>query len=146
MSTKISHSLHPNRVSHPGAGDLGSPAAETPTAVRSRARNRKATSATAPPEPGSADGELHSITLACVNPLAQEVHVAGTFNGWDPRATPMTRHEDGSWAARLLLPPGRHEYRFIVDGQWQEDPAARQSVDNPFGGRNSILEVAAVHP
>ena len=142
MSTNISHSLHPNRVSRPQAGDLGSTAAGKATAVRPRARSRKAT----PAEPGSADGELQSVTLACVNPLAQEVHVAGAFNGWDPRATPMTRREDGFWAARLLLPPGRHEYRFIVDGQWQEDPAARQSVDNPFGGRNSILEVAAVHP
>jgi hypothetical protein len=30
----------------------------------------------------------------------------------------------------------------VVDGQWIPDPLARETVPNPFGGRNSILKVA----
>jgi hypothetical protein len=36
---------------------------------------------------------------------------------------------------------GRHEYLFVVDGQWLPDPKAKESVQNPFGGRNSVLVV-----
>jgi hypothetical protein len=28
-----------------------------------------------------------------------------------------------------------------VDGNWMPDPLARETVPNPFGGRNSILRV-----
>ena len=41
-----------------------------------------------------------------------------------------------------FLPPGNYEYCFVVDGEWIPDPLARESVPNPFGGRNSILNVA----
>ena len=40
------------------------------------------------------------------------------------------------------MAPGTYEYCFVVDGQWMPDPLARESVPNPFGGRNSILQVA----
>jgi hypothetical protein len=40
------------------------------------------------------------------------------------------------------LAPGTYEYCFIVDGQWMPDPMARETVPNPFGGRNSVLKVA----
>jgi hypothetical protein len=41
------------------------------------------------------------------------------------------------------MPPGTYEYCFVVDGHWIADPGAAKSVPNPFGGRNSILEVHA---
>lgn len=48
---------------------------------------------------------------------------------------------DGKWAKELALPPGRYEYRFVVDGQWVDDPAAKESVPNPVGGFNAVLVV-----
>ena len=42
----------------------------------------------------------------------------------------------------LELPEGRHEYLFVVDGQWLPDPNAKESVANPYGGRNSVLTVS----
>ena len=42
-----------------------------------------------------------------------------------------------------VLPPGTYEYRLVVDGQWMPDPLAKETVPNPFGGRNSILRVAS---
>jgi hypothetical protein len=43
----------------------------------------------------------------------------------------------------LAVQPGRHEYLFVVDGQWVPDPKAPETVPNPFGGRNSVLVVSA---
>ena len=39
------------------------------------------------------------------------------------------------------LGPGAHRYRFIVDGEWRDDPECKSRVPNPFGGVNSLLTV-----
>jgi len=65
------------------------------------------------------------------------VFLAGSFNGWQP--APMRKSAKSAWYADLPLEPGRHEYRFIVDGVWQEDPNAREQTPNSFGSRNSVL-------
>lgn len=39
------------------------------------------------------------------------------------------------------LPPGTYEYRLLVDGEWMPDPLAKDDVPNPFGWRNSVLQV-----
>jgi 1,4-alpha-glucan branching enzyme len=68
------------------------------------------------------------------------VSVAGTFNQWDPRATPLVRAgANGMWTATLKLPAGQHQYAFVVDGvRWVPDPAA-PAVDDGYGRRNSVL-------
>jgi hypothetical protein len=58
-----------------------------------------------------------------------------------PTVTPMIRLEDGKWAKELALPPGRYEYRFVVDGQWVDDPAATELIPNSFGTANAVLLV-----
>lgn len=82
------------------------------------------------------------IVLEIVSPAAKQVLVAGSFNQWNPERTPLVAASDGRWTGHLNLGPGRHEYLFVVDGQWLPDPNARESVANPFGGRNSVLKVA----
>lgn len=57
---------------------------------------------------------------------AKEVFVAGEFNAWSPRATPLVRR-DGRWVAEVELAPGRQTYKFIVDGEWMLDPANAES-------------------
>lgn len=74
---------------------------------------------------------------------AREVCIAGTFNEWHPSVTPMIEMSGGKWVKELVLPPGRHEYQFVVDGRWMPDPVAMDDVANPFGGRNSVREVRA---
>jgi hypothetical protein len=83
----------------------------------------------------------HAASFSLLAPEAASVHVAGTFNNWQPLATSLVKTPDGSWHAHLNLKPGTYEYRFIVDGNWQEDPSASSSVENPFGSRNSIKRV-----
>jgi len=41
----------------------------------------------------------------------------------------------------LNLEPGTYQYRYIVDGEWREDPANPESTPGPAGQPNSILHV-----
>ncbi len=81
------------------------------------------------------------VALELVNPTAKSVAVAGSFNGWNPARTPLKPAGAGKWVGELTGISGRHEYLFVVDGQWLPDPKAKESVQNPFGGRNSVLVV-----
>ena len=86
------------------------------------------------------------VCLELTWPGAQEVAIAGSFNNWHPSVTPMIRLRDGQWAKELSLAPGRYEYRFVVDGQWVDDPAATELIPNPFGTPNAVLVVTASQP
>ena len=83
------------------------------------------------------------IRFEYLNAAAREVFVAGTFNQWDPLATVLKPGAEGKWDVELALEPGRYEYRFVVDGQWTEDPKSPEYAANPFGGLNSVLQVEA---
>jgi hypothetical protein len=83
----------------------------------------------------------HSVAFQLVVTNARDVFLAGSFNQWNPSATVMTRLGEGKWVKELLLPPGRYEYLFVVDGHWIADPKAPDYVPNPFGGCNSVLRV-----
>lgn len=86
------------------------------------------------------------VCLELTHPTAQQVCIAGSFNDWHPSVTPMIRLDDGQWAKELALAPGRYEYRFVVDGQWVDDPAATEFIPNPFGTANAVLVVAVPKP
>jgi 1,4-alpha-glucan branching enzyme len=89
------------------------------------------------------DSEVRGVNFEYFNPTAREVLVAGSFNDWQPDATPMSKQRGGKWSTELLLKPGRYEYRLVVDGRWQDDPMAARFVGNPFGGLNCVVEVKA---
>jgi 1,4-alpha-glucan branching enzyme len=72
---------------------------------------------------------------------AHEVCLAGNFNNWDVHANPMKKDKKGLWKATVPLAPGSYEYRYIVDGQWENDPACSSCVPNEFGGTNCIRMV-----
>lgn len=79
-------------------------------------------------------------------PRASRVALAGSFNRWNPAATPLVRvGADGMWTVTLALPSGQHQYGFIVDGRnWVPDPAA-PTVDDGFGRRNSVVSVNTIN-
>ena len=76
---------------------------------------------------GEAD---HSVTLvAC-------------FNKFHPiKEDALTRSEDGtSWSLTRALPPGRYEYKFLIDGErWVTDASAVESDADGVGGEHSVL-------
>jgi len=95
-----------------------------------------------PPPTKAADRPIEKPVEFVVNkPDASSVMVAGTFNGWDSKRTPL-RKGPGGWKTTLWLPPGRYEYRFVANGEWMNDPNERDSAPNQFGGTNSVLVVA----
>ena len=85
--------------------------------------------------------EARSTRLASF-PGAECVCIAGTFNDWHPQVTEMINVGGDRWAKALSLKPDRYEYRFVVDGRWVDDPTASETVANPFGTRNAILNVS----
>jgi 1,4-alpha-glucan branching enzyme len=82
------------------------------------------------------------VAFELVKPDAKNVCVAGTFNDWKPEKAPLVPMGNGRWAGDLSVKPGKYEYLFVVDGQWMPDPNAKESVENPFGGRNSVIGVS----
>jgi hypothetical protein len=107
------------------------PKTELPTMVAAKSQPQKP----AAPKP-------NHVLLELVKPEAKSVCVAGSFNQWKPENTPLAPQGNGRWVGDLNVKPGRHEYLFVVDGQWVPDPNAKESVENPFGGRNSVLIVS----
>lgn len=71
----------------------------------------------------------------------QDVRLVGTFNSWEPAGMPMRRGPDGIWRTKIRLGPGEHQYRFLADGVWHEDPQNERAVYNDHGSRNSLIKV-----
>ncbi|MCS6919315.1 MAG: alpha amylase N-terminal ig-like domain-containing protein, partial [Fimbriimonadales bacterium] len=73
---------------------------------------------------------------------AEKVYLAGSFNEWQPRATPMQPDaEKRVWTLTLQLPPGAHQYKFVVNGtDWRTDPNA-PAIDDGNGNLNSVVWV-----
>ena len=78
-------------------------------------------------------------TLKFISPEALSVLLAGDFNSWDPNVHPLERTSNGLWKINLSLSPGRYEYRFLVDGQWHNDPKCKSHVSNPYGDDNCVI-------
>jgi len=71
-------------------------------------------------------------------PDAQKVSLGGDFNNWDTQAAPMKKDKKGIWKVTVNLKSGKHEYRFLVDEKWENDPACDVCVPNDFGRMNCI--------
>lgn len=74
-------------------------------------------------------------------PLAKEVHLAGTFNEWDLKSYPLKKDKGGNWKRELGLPLGRYEYRYLVDGTWENDQRPVECIPNTFGSWNCVVTV-----
>jgi RNA polymerase-binding transcription factor DksA len=104
-------------------------------------RNKKVSPYRSETARASSNDRLGRARFVLINPDAQSVFVAGSFNNWNPGATPLKAIGQGHWVLDLAVPAGRYEYQFVIDGRWIPDASAKDSVMNPFGGINSVLEV-----
>jgi 1,4-alpha-glucan branching enzyme len=75
-------------------------------------------------------------------PNAKEVCLAGGFNNWDARSLPMKKNKQGLWRTTVKLAPGRHEYKYVVDGSWVTDSRCPEVVMNDKGSTNCVVSVA----
>lgn len=90
---------------------------------------------------------VHLVRFVFVDRAATSVRLVGDFNGWaKDDAALLERGVNGSWSASVPLPPGRHEYVFVVDGHdgesWVADPFA-PTVRDEFRTESSVITVAA---
>ena len=74
-------------------------------------------------------------------PEAMSVLLVGDFTHWQKRGIPMHKSKDGIWVATVELPPGKHTYRFLVDGDWRDDPECTLRVPNPYGSQDMVRQV-----
>lgn len=101
-----------------------------------------------PPPTAEGDG---SVVFRFDAPSARVVQLAGNWpeNDW-LRGQAQTGtylvgkmedpDGDGIWERREFLPPGRYQYKFVIDEvNWKEDPNNPERVDDGFGGFNSLL-------
>jgi len=60
------------------------------------------------------------------------VRLVGDWVEWDvARAVALARSdaEAGVWTAEVRLTPGRHQFKYVIDGEWRVDPAKPTVVD-----------------
>ncbi|PIQ90994.1 MAG: hypothetical protein COV71_01785, partial [Candidatus Omnitrophica bacterium CG11_big_fil_rev_8_21_14_0_20_41_12] len=84
---------------------------------------------------------LNEITLTVKAPEAKEVYLAGEFNNWKLDENSRMEHTNGCWTKRLKLDSGKYRYRFVIDGNWTEDPVNPLTQLNSYGTLDSLLEV-----
>jgi len=100
----------------------------------------------AAPPPAVRAPEAREVVVQFSDPDADDVRIAGDFNGWVPDKGVVSHIEsDGGrrvWTKVLRLPPGIYQYRYVVDGEWREDPESRSSLPSTLGVRNSVLVVS----
>jgi 1,4-alpha-glucan branching enzyme len=70
------------------------------------------------------------------------VALVGDFTNWQENPIHLKKASGGVWSVSVPLTPGTHRYRFIVDGQWREDPACALRAPNPYGSQDSVRQVA----
>ena len=72
-------------------------------------------------------------------PEAQSVFLAGNFNNWSIDSHPLRKNVKGEWHASVNLTPGKYEYRFLVDGEWWNDPLCTTFAPNQYGSENCVF-------
>ena len=72
---------------------------------------------------------------------AKEVYVCGSFNNW--KKLPMSKSTK-DFVAIVELDEGEHEYKFMVDGQWINDPNSSDLKEVSGGVQNNLIRVQKV--
>ena len=74
-------------------------------------------------------------------PAGTNVHVAGTFNDWNPTSIKLNESGKGMYSVMILLPAGRYEYKFVLNGEWRNSSSDCEQVSNAFGTTNCVLNI-----
>lgn len=74
-------------------------------------------------------------------PRGEALFVAGSFNGWEPE--PLKKAKDGTLRATVKAEPGDTLlFRYVTgSGEWFNDEAADEHVENEHGSTNGLVHV-----
>jgi len=85
--------------------------------------------------------KINAITLTIKAPQAKEVYIAGEFNNWKLDDHSRMERNNDCWTKQLSLDKGKYRYRFVIDGNWSEDPVNPLKQLNPYGAMDSLIEI-----
>ena len=89
----------------------------------------------------STAGRKRLIFGVRANP-GSDVYISGTFNSWNGEAKKLKDSTgNGDYSISLLIPPGKHEYKFVINGEWHVDPECKDWTINEHGTLNSVIRV-----
>tara|TARA_R110002096_G_scaffold58011_1_gene146586 strand:+ start:1371 stop:1715 length:345 start_codon:yes stop_codon:yes gene_type:complete len=94
---------------------------------------------------------IHTFEIRA--PKAKKVYLTGAFNDWDATKLRMKPAGGGVWALSVELDPGKHEFKFVVDGAWCCEPGCdgphagcAGCVPNDMGTMNRVVEIPSDAP
>lgn len=70
----------------------------------------------------------------------KNVYLAGSFNSFNPHSIKMEQMGE-YFEKQIELIPGTYQYKFVIDGNWVQDPENPKMSPDGFGGFNSVVEV-----
>jgi len=88
----------------------------------------------------NASGRVQTFSFHAPN--ATSVQLVGDFTQWQESPINLNHGVDGLWRATVQLSAGTYHYRFLVDGEWRDDPHCTLREPNPFGSDNMMRRVA----
>jgi hypothetical protein len=74
-------------------------------------------------------------------PTAKSVKLVADFTDWEKAPLDMEHLGQGLWSIAVPLQPGHYVYRYLVDGQWCDDPKSNRRIANAYGTLNAVIEV-----
>jgi 5'-AMP-activated protein kinase regulatory beta subunit len=77
-------------------------------------------------------------SFAFTAPGALSVQLVGDFTHWLQSPIHLRKGAKGIWRTHVDLAPGTYYYKFIVDGQWHDDPECVLRVSYPFGRKHGL--------
>ena len=105
-------------------------------------------------------GYAGAIYFGCYAPHAAAVSLLGSFNRWLPGRLPLQRADreaNGWWHAVVLLPAGRHTYRFWIEpaaagndpatgpatGFWRGDDENPLRSESGYHDEHSVIVISS---
>jgi 5'-AMP-activated protein kinase regulatory beta subunit len=88
----------------------------------------------------TANKKARLVVFKIYAPEAKEIHLVADFNNWETHALPMHKREDGVWEVPVELLPGEYQYKYLVDGRWEND-IQEEMYPNPFGTMNNVMKI-----
>ena len=93
-------------------------------------------------EKSISEAQNMNLTKFYWNEGGNEVFITGSFCEWNKRLK-MHRNKDNIFEVELLLPKGKYEFKFIVDGIWRCSSNYSQIKDNRGNNNNFIDNISA---
>ncbi|WP_272021919.1 isoamylase early set domain-containing protein [Olleya namhaensis] len=83
------------------------------------------------------------VTFTVPAAQAKQVTVAGNWNEWNTEVEPLKKLKNGTFKGTVNLEAGQaYEFKYVVDGQWQNDVEADGYAWNDYAAAdNSVINL-----